>query len=145
MSDCEGLPVGKCQIYIYPGVLPTSSHSQIAKSHAKPFALKGSWNCSRERRNSLQPLQILVRFLTSPWWRAGVGSNAWIFSKGTGEGSEEGFWNSGRWSEVSVSGEMIALVCVVSSSRSRVSGDASCRSKHAMYVPCVHALINLPG
>lgn len=37
MSDCEGLPVGKRQIYIYPSVLPTGSHSQIAKSHAACF------------------------------------------------------------------------------------------------------------
>ena len=86
MSDCEGLPVGKCQIYIYPGVLPTSSRSQIAKSHTKLLAFEGRWSRGRERRNSLQPLQILVRCLTSPWWRAGAGGNAWIFSKGTGVG-----------------------------------------------------------
>lgn len=86
MSDCEGLPVGKRQIYIYPSVLPTSSHSQIAKSHAKPLAFEGSRSRGGERRNSLPPLQILVPFLTSPWWRAGAGGNAWVFSKGTGAG-----------------------------------------------------------
>lgn len=52
MSDCEGLPVGKRQIYIYPSVLPAGSHSQIAQSHAKPLAFKGSRSRSRERRNS---------------------------------------------------------------------------------------------
>lgn len=86
MSDCEGLPVGKRQIYIYPGVLPTSSHSQIAKSHAKPLAFEGSRSRGRERRNSPQPLQILVWFLTSPWRRAGAGGSAWFFSKGAGAG-----------------------------------------------------------
>lgn len=57
MSDCEGLPVGKRQIYIYPGVLPTSSHSQIAKSHAKPLAFEGSRSRGRQRRNSLHHRQ----------------------------------------------------------------------------------------
>lgn len=54
MSDCEGLPVGKRQIYIYPGVLPTASHSQIAKSHAEPLVVEGSRSRSRESRNSLK-------------------------------------------------------------------------------------------
>lgn len=86
MSDCEGLPVGKRQIYIYPGVLPTSSHSQIAKSHAKPLAFEGSQSRGRQRRNSLQPPWIPMWFLTSPWRRAGVGGVAWISSEGTGAG-----------------------------------------------------------
>ena len=136
MSDCEGLPVGKRQIYIYPGVLSTSSHSQIAKSHAKLLAFEGSRSRSRERRNSLQPLQILVQSLKSSWWRAGVGGNAWFFSKGTGAGKEEGFSNSARWSEVPVSGEMMVSMYIVSSSRRRVSGDGSCRTKRAVYVSC---------
>lgn len=68
--------MGKRQIYIYPNVLPTGSHSQIAKSHAKPLAFEGSRSRSRERRNSLKTLQILVRCLTGPWWRAGEGGNA---------------------------------------------------------------------
>jgi len=65
MSDCEGLPVGKRQIYIYPGVLPTRLHSQIAKSHMKLLAFEGSRSRSRERRNSPQPLRIPERFRTS--------------------------------------------------------------------------------
>lgn len=75
-----------------------------------------------------------MRFLASPRWRAGAGGTAWVFSKGTGAGEEEGFGNSGRWSEVSVSGDMMVSTCVISSLGKRVFGDGSCRTKRAVYI-----------
>lgn len=89
MSDCEGLPVGKRQIYIYPAVLPTGSHSQIAKAHAEPLAFEGSRSRSRERRKSLKPLRSLVRCSESVW-RAGRVAVPGFSPKAQGLGRRKG-------------------------------------------------------
>lgn len=86
MSDCEGLPVGKRQIYIYPGVLPPGSHSQIAKSHAKPLCCRREPEPPQGEEKLPESTADAGAVPPEPCWRAGEGGNAWAFSEGAGAG-----------------------------------------------------------